>query len=259
VVNGIEACDGTKFKNGSTCLTEGFIGGTLGCHPTKCTIDTSTCSWVVSGGGSNQDHLYAMGVDGSGNVVVAGDFQGNMTLGTTKLTSKGSSDVWVAKLDPTGKWLWAVSGGGTNGDSVGGMAVDKAGNIYLTGYFFGSASFGGKSYTSKDTDFFVAKIDPTGKFAWFVAPAGTEHQKGRAVALDSAGNIHVALSLRGSVTLGSTTLSAKSAQVYDVVVAQMTPAGSFNWAAHASGYSFNYSHKSPLGLAVDSNGLGSDL
>ena len=84
--------------------------------------------------------------DPAGNSYVTGTFTGTIDLdpSTTtafNLTSKGATDVFVAKYGFSGQLLWAKSLGGTGADSVSDIAFDGAGNSYITGTFNGTADF----------------------------------------------------------------------------------------------------------------------
>ena len=72
--------------------------------------------WAINAGGSNNDYCYSIGVDASGNIYVTGYFQGTATFGSNTLTSNGSSDIFIAKLDSSGNWLWARNAGGSSRD-----------------------------------------------------------------------------------------------------------------------------------------------
>jgi hypothetical protein len=61
--------------------------------------------------------------------------------GTFHLTSSGSDDIFVSKLDSAGNFVWAKAMGGPSGDAGQGIAVDGAGNVYTTGSFQGTADF----------------------------------------------------------------------------------------------------------------------
>ena len=76
---------------------------------------------------------------------------------------------------------WAKRAGGTGNDWGYGIAKDSAGNSYVTGRFFGTATFGpGETNETTltsgggfDSDIFVAKYDPTGMLVWAKHAAGT--------------------------------------------------------------------------------------
>ncbi len=63
----------------------------------------------------------------------------------------GSFDIFVAKYDPDdGTLLWAKRAGGSNIDDGNGIAIDGAGNSYVTGFFSSSVTFGpGETTSSK--------------------------------------------------------------------------------------------------------------
>ena len=117
--------------------------------------------WATGAGGTDYEGAYSLWVDGIGNIYVDGYFQGvSLTLGSTTLTSAGSSDVFVAKYSSAGNVLWAKSAGGTGSDLVYGLAVDGSGNSYSIGvYYSTSISFGSSTLTNAgSTDIFVAKL-----------------------------------------------------------------------------------------------------
>ncbi len=117
--------------------------------------------WVVPAGAGSASGI---SMDSSGNSYVTGDFKGTATFGSTTLTSKGSRDIFVAKLGSGGKFVWAVSGGGILDDYGGSIDVDSAGNSYVVGIFEGTATLGSTTLTSKGGfDIFVAKLDSGGK------------------------------------------------------------------------------------------------
>ena len=68
-------------------------------------------------------------------------------------------EIFVTKLDSNGNWLWAESAGGSSNDEGYAISTDSEGNLYVTGFFYGSASFGYFNLTSIGRgDIFVTKI-----------------------------------------------------------------------------------------------------
>ncbi|MDH3754852.1 MAG: hypothetical protein OEU32_13355 [Acidimicrobiia bacterium] len=127
-------------------------------------------------GGTGFDDGLAVVVDGSGNVYSTGRFTGTVDFdpgpAMFNLTSAGSTDVFVSKLDSAGNLVWAVAMGGNgnnNGDAGTGVAVDGSGNVYTTGNFEATADFDPGAGTANLTavgleDAFVSKLDSTGTF-----------------------------------------------------------------------------------------------
>ena len=101
--------------------------------------------WAKQMGGTSFDAGQAIAVDDSGHVVVAGRFSDSVDfdpgVGVHTLTSNGSDDIFVLKLDASGDFLWAKGMGGTGRDLAGGIAVDGSGQVYAIGYFNGPVDF----------------------------------------------------------------------------------------------------------------------
>ena len=89
------------------------------------TLDNPTWEWAESGGGFSVDYGHDVAVDNSGNVYIIGKYHAIGTFGNTTLTSYGPTDSWdiyVAKLDADGNWLWAIGAGGRLTDE--GLSID---------------------------------------------------------------------------------------------------------------------------------------
>ena len=121
--------------------------------------NNSNWLWVKQAGGTNWDYGYGIAVNANGNSYVTGYFYGSAIFGTTTLTSSGDKDIFVAKMDSSGNWLWAKQAGGTSNDIGIGIDVDDNGNSYITGGFIDIATFGTTTLTSSGYyDIFVAKL-----------------------------------------------------------------------------------------------------
>ena len=85
-------------------------------------------SWAERMGGTSIDYGFDIAVDGGGNTYMAGSFEGTADFGSYSLTSAGSYDIFVAKLDSNGTVQWAKRMGGISVDFGNSIAVDYAGN-----------------------------------------------------------------------------------------------------------------------------------
>ena len=242
-----EVCDGTNLAT-STCTSLGMSSGTLACT-TACAHDFAGCPWATAMGGTKDDWGTGIGLDAKGNVYVAGRFQDTATFGTTQLTSKGGNDIFLAKLTPSGTVEWAISQGGPNTDYVHDGAVDGAGNTYITGSFYSSTTIGTTSLTATGgQDFFVAKLDPSGKVAWVASGGGTSGDAGRGIAVDSSGNVYVVGSFYSKASVGTKILNAAGSN--DIFLAVYSSAGALKQVTSAGGTGDDQ----PRDLAVDSTG-----
>jgi hypothetical protein len=211
------------------------------------------------GGGSNGSVVTSTALDGNGNTVVAGHFYGTFTLGATTLTSEGYSDVFVARLSPSGQWIQAVRAGGPTEDWVGPLVVDGSGNVLIAGQFGnlasggpGSASFGSFVLTAASTssDGFIAQLNPAGQWTRATRIGGAGGDSAHRLALDGAGNVVVAGFMEGSVAFGATTLTTSSGSRQGYIARLNLATGAWLQGSQ-SPLSFE---AIPLALAVDAAG-----
>lgn len=161
-------------------------------------------------GASEQSHSIA--VDASGNVYTTGFFfqKRDFDPGKAKfyLTSMGSRDIYISKLDAEGNFMWAKSIGGKFEDEGKSIALDKTGNVYVTGYFSSAVDFDpGKGklmltspeYYSNDDkkDIFIIKLDPAGNLIKAIQLGDDYSDEGHDISLDASGNIYLAGSHKG--------------------------------------------------------------
>jgi len=197
-----------------------------------------TLQWARQAGGSACDEGLGIAVDGTGNVFVTGFFQGNASFGTTNLTSFGQSDVFVAKYDPAGNLVWVSQAGSRDYDEANAIALDDAGNAYVTGYFDGNARFGSNvlANVSLSDNIFVAKCDSAGHFLWARGAGGTNDDVGNGIAVDAANNVYVTGAFAGAATFASTNLAGTGTNgSRDIFVAKYDSSGSLLWVRQAGG------------------------
>ena len=195
----------------------------------------------------------ATAVDGVGNVYVAGRFNSLLMVGTNRLVSRGQEDVFLVKFDSAGQVAWVRSAGGTQYDSVSGLAVDGADNVYLMGGISGPASFGSiQLIPTGRNSVYVTKVDPAGTFLWATKTDVTDYQYANGLAVDSAGNQYILGAFNdGILNLGSISLTNSSAAYgYNLFLAQLDPSGQFLWARQVEGEESLY----PNALALDESG-----
>ncbi len=210
--------------------------------------------WSRHIGSTGNDYAYGVAVDGSGNVVVTGSYQGAVDFGGGALTAYGPMDVLIAKYSSTGAYLWAEHfGGASTGVPVAnGVAVDGSGDITIAGYFSGSVNFGGGLLTNTGAaDIFVARYTAAGAYLWaqrFGSAGGVGTSRATAVAVDSGGNVVFTGGFQNTVNFGGGSLT--SAGSYDIFVAKYSAAGAYVWAKRFGDTGYDYAY----GVAVDGNG-----
>ena len=177
-------------------LGTGRIGFQLGDYdPSRQLVIDPVLVYSTYLGGSGFDQGYAIAVDSLGNAYVTGqtaaiDFP--TTAGAFQ-TNYGGGDAFVAKLNPSGSAL--VYSTYISGASGNGIAVDSAGNAYITGDA-GPLSFpttaGAFQTAPVGSDTFITKLNPSGSALVYSARfGGNLDDFGRGIALDGAGNAYI--------------------------------------------------------------------
>jgi hypothetical protein len=165
---------GNVFLVGEFQGTVNFGGGPLtsaGDYDAYVAMFDAAGSHIWSRGFGDPTHQRAISaaVDGAGNVVITGDFQGAVDPGGGALASAGSDDVFTAKYDAAGNHMWSHRYGDAGSQIGECVALDNSANVLLTGYFQGNLDFGGGVLSSAGgDDIFLAKFSTTTEIS--VAP-----------------------------------------------------------------------------------------
>jgi hypothetical protein len=164
--------------------------------------------WSKRFGGANADgdNGVTVATDGSGNVVVAGNYYLTVNFGGSDLTAVDSTDMFVVKLDSAGNHVWSKSFGGTGIDRANGVDTDVGGNVIVAGSFQNSINFGGGALNSAMAgtfDIAVARLTAAaGGHLMSRRYGSTGNDVANDVAVDSSKNILVAGAFEGTVNFG---------------------------------------------------------
>ncbi|MBI2967709.1 MAG: SBBP repeat-containing protein [Bacteroidetes bacterium] len=178
----------------------------------NCQLLTTNCyaqnyQWTKSIGSTGYDFGSSVAIDAGGNAFITGYFSGTAdfdpSAGTANLTSVGGYDIFFAKYDSNGNYLWAKSIGSSGNDKGKGIAVDGSGNTYITGYFTGTADFDPSAGTANLTsvgfyDIFFAKYDSNGNYLWAKSIGSSVTDYGYSIAIDAGGNACITGSFTGT-------------------------------------------------------------
>ncbi len=221
-------------------------------------------SWAGKIGGTSSEYGDFIATDAAGNLYVTGRFDGtcdfNPGPASNLKTSLGSSDIYVAKYDASGNFLWVISMGGTGLDRGYGMDIDAAGNVYLAGTFASTVDLnpgtGIASHTSLGgTDLFFAKYDSSGHYIWSKSLGEINTEIAEAIRLDGNGFFYLtgeysSDSLDLDPNAGFNTITnANTATSYDPFLAKYDTSGNFIWGFGLMGTSSDYSKS----VCVDAN------
>ena len=149
----------------------------------------------------------------------------------------------------TGTLLWADRFGGTGEQRGLSIAVDKTGDLFVTGYVVNAIDFGGGALSSQGgADVFLAKLDGAGNHLWSKSFGGAEDQFGISVATDASGNALLTGRFSGAISFGGAMLTSKGGM--DAFVAKFDTSGNHMWSKALGGQGDQY------GVAVRTDGGG---
>lgn len=213
ILEDIEECDDGNQIDGDGCNVD-------------CTLNLDTSLWQTTHAGDAmvREAGHGIAVDGAGNVVVGG----------YEVDVVGDPNMWLAKYDPEGSQLWAMTYDPSGGldDRIYGVAIDPNDDILVVGDMDTAPS---------SSDVWVAKLDPNGGELWSTTFDGPDagDDGGRGVATDSAGNVVLA----GFQRVANNDI--------DIFVAKLGPGGATQWTALVPGPDILDDRAS--GVAVDGN------
>jgi hypothetical protein len=166
----------------------------------------------------------------------------------------------VAKYSSSGAAVWSKNWGSTSGDNAYSVAIDRLGNVAVTGTFTYNVDFGGGPITNTGDylsyDIFLVKLSPAGLHLWSkgFGNALSPGQAGNGVGFDGAGNVlltgsMVALNAPYTVDFGGGPLTGDG--WYNVFLAKFGSGGSYIWAKRYLGGGGNATGRA---IAADSAG-----
>lgn len=255
-VNNTSGIGGLKIDGDVMYVSSGFAGtvdidpgpgtfnvtSTLGVGGDMLLISMDTAGnfiWGKQIGGTGIDNVTGLAIDSFSNLYITGGFQNTVDFdpgpAVNSLTSAGNYDVFVAKYDSTGSYLWAKGVGSGSEDFASGLSLDPLGNVLITGHFGSTVDFdpgpGVFNITSNSgRSAFTLKLENNGGFKWAKQTGATVGLfGGNSIATDSLGYVYTALVLPNSCDIdpgtGVYTVPA------GVAVQKLDSSGNFIWGA----------------------------
>ncbi|CAN5453142.1 hypothetical protein BH11BAC1_BH11BAC1_27160 [soil metagenome] len=165
------------------------------------TLFTSAQQPVFNWAKNNGEIGQSIACDAVGNTYVTGWFGGTVDFdpgaGVSNLVSAGNVDIFLAKYNASGNFVFAKRFGSTNVDIGLTIKVDLTGNINIAGSFMGTVDFdagaGNFSLTASGTsgDAFIAQYSNAGTFNWAFKIGSSGLDQVRSLTCDASGNVYV--------------------------------------------------------------------
>jgi hypothetical protein len=177
--------------------------------------ENASLRWSVAFGNTGADRLIDVAEDAAENLVVVGNFELDLSLGSNiSVTSAGDDDALLAKLGAgDGSTRWARGFGDASEQWAHSVAVDAGDNVHLTGHYQTSIDFGGGALGGDvlQRNLYVARLDADGNHVasrgfplnGSQAPALLGFPGQRTIAVDPAGNVLLGGYFGPTITLGS--------------------------------------------------------
>jgi hypothetical protein len=166
--------------------------------------------WANRIGATDYDYVQKITTDQDGNILMAGYFYGTTLIGTDNYTSFGSQDIFLAKFNADGEFLWSIRAGSQMADYIMDVKTDAFNNIFITGYFYHEIQFGDTLLEGGNgSDIYIAKYNPGGVLQSLVQAGGSSSDQVRSLSCDPSGNIVITGSFYYDIQIGDTLLTTQ--------------------------------------------------
>ncbi len=198
-------------------------------------FDSSGSSlWTTQVGTDVNENSLGVAADMLGNSYICG-----YTLGDLSGPGSGTVDAYLSKFDSSGGEVWTTQIDSGGGDWCQSIAVDVAGNAYITGYTNGDLD----GANAGVHDVFLSKFNDSGEEAWTTQVGTNSWDLSFAVAVDSSGNIYITGGTEGD-------FDGQNAGNYDVFLSKFSNLGEELWTTQVG----TFAHEEGRALAVDALG-----
>lgn len=202
-------------------------------------MKSSGFGYVSNYFGSWTCYFTGISIDQNNNLYMSG-FGGDDTfkLGRAKLVSRGGSDIFIAKVDSLGNYIWIKTFGGKGGENVGGtgggaqqMVATGTGKVYVFGYYSSDTMFfdGGRFLVNpsgnKKTNF-LAMLDSSGNLTWAQNVSSSWYVRG--MATDQSENVYLTGEVYSPLVFGKDTIGKSNSTHFALV--KYAPSGYAVWA-----------------------------
>lgn len=203
--------------------------------------------WAGAFGSATSDIGRSIELDASGNIYVAGAFQGTVDFdpgpAISSYTSNGSNDIFVLKLNSSGNFIWVKQIGGSSSDEAYSIDLDAGNNVYVCGNFISNVDFdpnaGVQNLTASGIlhDSFILKLNSSGNYVWAKSFGSNLSDVCNDISIDGLGNVSCIGMFQNTVDFdpGPSTYTLQTNGGWDFFVSKLDASGNFVWAKSIGG------------------------
>jgi hypothetical protein len=197
---------------------------------------------------------YAVATDSKGNAYVTGCFKDTLSFSSFRLIGPSGYGAcpFLVKYDSNGNVIWAkqpiCTGGGGASYSV---ATDKAGYIYITGWYGGTLTFGSSTISTIYSDAFVVKYDSNGNVIWAKTTVPLNNSceaQAYSITTDASCNIYITGYFGGTENFGTFAVNCNYVSAF---LTKYDSAGNALWAKQSNLIKGVYAASEGFSVAVD--------
>ncbi len=228
--------------------------------------------WARKIGGPGDDLIESAAVDSLSNLYVTGIFSNTVDFDPStavfNLTASGSFDVYIAKFDSAGNFVWAERIDGPVDEKVSTIALDAAMNVYITGAFRLTADFdpgpavypltagtsGSLPSGAPNTDMYILKLTSSGNFCWAKRIGGNDSTiKPLSMTINTNQNILITGNFLGTIDFnpGAGVYDLKSSSAPYIFVLELDSSAGFVWAKCIGSLTMGAAY--PFDITTDAN------
>lgn len=215
--------------------------GSWGTNMFVCSWDSNgNHKWLKGAGKLNDDEAWGLDSDGGSGIYVTGYFRSDtLFIGSQYAVNNqnGNEDIFVAKLDTAGNTIYVKAFGGDDADFGTDVAVDAAGNCYLSAKWRSSSiTVGSTTYSAPNNyDLLFVKLNPSGNVVWSQHPTGNAQDDSRGIDIDANGDVYASGEFEGNLTFATNSFT-QTGGGDDLYIVKYSAAGVEQWATNV-GYS----------------------
>ena len=218
--------------------------------------------WAKNFGGTFGTFVNDLSIDASGSVYTIGTSQATTDFDPSaavyELVSTGGQDPYMAKLDASGNFVWALN----TGFSISALNIDINNALYLTGIFNDTTDFDFDTTQTINlislggSDIYIAKFDTDANFVWVKSVGGTDNESPGAINTDAVGNIIICGTFVGTADfdpgagIANLTAVGTGSNLSDMFFLKLDAAGNYVWAKRIGGNSIDF----PTDIDTDNAG-----